>query len=256
MPWIAIAVPLDAPSFDWEGAENARWRVFLPLGEEGPSACILNAAAFVDPSRRAVEFRTDGSDETLRKSQWNGTLVERLLVPLLRDASTMVLDNAPQLIEQEPKKYLSLLPYRPKVRRPGPIVSHRRCTRRLLGRTSGSLNSTTSGRYRSFFEVGPGQRHIAARESAGVARTVQGELSETLTTDARRFVAWTVGGAVDERLGYGGNVAVKKTGADVPDRVLLAGQSPRAEDLQRLLKLLGEEQLDASSLQEQVGSSA
>jgi hypothetical protein len=44
----------------------------------------------------------------LRKSQWNSTLVERLLVPLLRDASTMVMDNAPELIEKEPKKYLSI----------------------------------------------------------------------------------------------------------------------------------------------------
>ena len=61
------------------------WRVFLPLDEEGPSACILNAAVFVDPSRRAVEFRTDGSDETLRKSQWNRALVEQLLcAPLER----------------------------------------------------------------------------------------------------------------------------------------------------------------------------
>ena len=67
VPWVAIAVPLDARSFDWEGTGNASWRVFLPLVEKGPSACILNAAVFVDPSRRAVEFRTDGSDETLTR---------------------------------------------------------------------------------------------------------------------------------------------------------------------------------------------
>ena len=78
VPWVAIAAPLDASSFDWEGAGNARWRAFLPLAEEGPSTCILNAAVFVDPSRRAAEFRTEGSDETLRKSQWNRTLVEQI----------------------------------------------------------------------------------------------------------------------------------------------------------------------------------
>ena len=70
----------------------------------------LMRPVFVDPSRRAVEFRTDGSDETLRKSQWNRTLVEQLLVPLLREVSTEVIANAPQLIEQEPKRYLSLFP--------------------------------------------------------------------------------------------------------------------------------------------------
>lgn len=71
VPWVAIAAPLDASSFEWEGGGNASWRVFLLLAEEGPSACILNVAAFADPSRRAIEFRTDGSDETLRKSRWD-----------------------------------------------------------------------------------------------------------------------------------------------------------------------------------------
>ena len=127
VPWVAIAIPLDAPSFDWEGFGNARWRVFLPLIEEGPSTCVLNAAVFVDPSRRAVEFRTDGSDETTRKSDWNRDLVERLLVPLLRDASAMVMDSAPQLIKQEPQKYLSLFPYR-RIHRSGSIVPFRHCT--------------------------------------------------------------------------------------------------------------------------------
>ena len=110
VPWVAIAVPLDARSFDWEGTANAGWRVFLPLVEEGPCACILNAALFVDPSRRAAEFRTDVSDEPMRKSRWNQMLVEQCLVPRLREASAQVVDHAHELVEKEPKKYLSLFP--------------------------------------------------------------------------------------------------------------------------------------------------
>src|SRR5262249_22547457 len=110
VPWVSIAVPINSTSFDWEGTGNARWRVFLPLAEEGPCTSILNAALFVDPSRRAAEFRTEGSDETLRKSEWNQTLVEECLVPLLREASTRVIDHAAELVVREPKKYLSLFP--------------------------------------------------------------------------------------------------------------------------------------------------
>src|SRR5258705_4490107 len=76
----------------------------------GPSASIVNAADFVDQSRRAIEFRTDGTDETQRKSLWNRALIEQLFSPLLRDASISIINSAPQLAEQEPKKYLSLFP--------------------------------------------------------------------------------------------------------------------------------------------------
>ena len=171
VPWVAIAIPLDGSSFDWEGAGNASWRVFLPLAEEGPSTCILNAAVFVDPSRRAVEFRTDGSDETLRKSQWNRTLVERLLAPLLREACTTVMDNAPELIEQEPKKYLSLFPTADSGMGSG--VSRRCCTRIVPQRpVAAQTLRRVEGTVRCL--GGPGRRRVAARKAAGVAHSVQG----------------------------------------------------------------------------------
>ena len=46
-------------------------------------------------------------------------------MPLLRDASTMVMDNAPQLLEQDPKKYLSL--FHQAERWPARVLSRRRC---------------------------------------------------------------------------------------------------------------------------------
>ena len=192
VPWVAIATPLDARSFDWEGAGNARWRVFLPLAEEGPSACILNAAVFVDPSRRAVEFRTDGSDETLRKSQWNRTLVEQLLAPLLREASTIVIDNAPQLIEQDPKKYLSLFP-----------------TASSAGGAPACLADVVRGSFcsdlwllklydiwKAPFDVLDGTGAELQLEKVPEWLVRYKGAFQVLTTESRRFVAWNVGDAV------------------------------------------------------------
>jgi hypothetical protein len=246
VPWVATAIPLDASSFDWEGGGNARWRVFLPLVEEGPSACILNAATFVDPSRRSVEFRTDGSDETLRKSQWNRALVERLLVPLLRDASTIMMYSAPQLIEQEPKKYLSLFPSARDATRPASCLAD-------IVQASFSEEQWLLKLYDVWttpfdVEVGPGSAKLRIEKVPEWLGRYK-EAFRELSSDVRRFVAWNVGDAVDARLGDGGNVEVRKTGADVPDHVLLANQCPKPKDLQPLLKLLGEAQLGASSLE-------
>ena len=244
VPWVAIATPLDAQSFDWEGAENARWRVFLPLLEGGPCACILNAAVFVDPSRRAVEFRTDGSDETLRKSEWNRKLVEQLLAPLLREVSTEVIDNAPELIEQEPKKYLSLFPT------VGPASAV--CLGDVV-RTSFCNHLWLLKLYDVWREpfdvwVGPGGSDLQldkVPEWLGRHKAA----FQPLTTESRRFVAWNVGDAVRERLGEGGNVDVRKPSADVADCVLLAERPPEPRDVQPLLKLLGEGPLGPADLE-------
>ena len=246
VPWVAIAAPLDARSFDWEGTGNARWRVFLPLVEEGPSACILNAAVFVDPSRRAVEFRRDGSDETLRKSQWNRTLVEQLLVPLLRDASTVVIVNAPQLIEQEPKKYLSLFPAA------GSAGGAAACLADVV-RASFCNDLWLLKLYDIWKEpfdvwVGPDGSELALEKVPEWLGRYQAAF-QSLTTESRRFIAWNVGDAVGERLGEDGNVEVKKTGEDVADCVLLANQPPQPSDVLRLLKLLGEESLNTADLE-------
>ena len=246
VPWVAIAAPLDARSFDWEGAGNARWRVFLPLVEKGPSTCILNAAFFVDPSRKAVEFRTDGSDETLRKSQWNRTLVEQLLTPLLRDASMVVIVNAPLLIEQEPKKYLSLFPAAGSA--PGAaacladVVCASFCNKLWL------LKLYDIWKEPFDVWVGPGGSELKLEKVPEWLGRHKAAF-QSLTTESRRFVAWNVGDAVAERLGEGGNVEVKKTSEDVADCVLLADQPPQPRDVLPLLKLLAEESLNTADLE-------
>ena len=246
VPWVAIAAPLDARSFDWEGTGNARWRVFLPLVEEGPSACILNAAVFVDPSRRAVEFRTDGSDETLRKSQWNLTLVEQLLAPLLRDVSTEVIVNAPQLIEQEPKKYLSLFPAA------GSAGGAAACLADVV-RASFCNDLWLLKLYDIWKEpfdvwVGPDGSELELEKVPEWLGRYKAAF-QSLTTESRRFIAWNVGDAVGERLGESGNVRVRKAGKDVADCVLLAEQPPQPRDVLPLLKLLGEDSLNTADLE-------
>ena len=113
IPWASIAIPLDLNTINFycESNELPMWRVFLPLLEPGPSACIFNAAFFVGPSRQRVEFsKTDSSDEALRKTNWNKCLVDNLLVPLLEDISSDMPQIIEDLIKKHPNEYLSLFP--------------------------------------------------------------------------------------------------------------------------------------------------
>ena len=246
VPWVGVAVPLDATSFDWEGAGNARWRVFLPLVEEGPSAAILNAAVFVDPSRRAVEFRTDGSDETLRKSQWNRALVEQLLVTLLREASTAVIDKVPRLVEQEPKKYLSLFPTARVASESATCLAD--VVRESFGSDLWLLKLYDVWKEPFDVWVGPDGPELQLEKVPEWLARYKTAFRD-LTTDARRFVAWNLGDAVAERLGESGNVAVTRGTSEVADRVLLADPAPQPKDVQALLRMLGDDSFSTTALQ-------
>ena len=184
-----------------------------------------------------MEFRTDGSDETLRKSDWNRTLIQQLLVPLLRNASMTVMDNSPQLIEQDPKKYLSLFP-----------------SSQPHGRQSACLADVVKASFANdlwllqlydvwkdpfVIGVGPGSTKLNIEKVPEWLGRYKSAFRD-LSADERRFVAWNVGDAVYERLGLDGNVEVTKTSPDVPDRILLSIDVPSPKDLKALLKLLGD----------------
>ena len=76
IPWVSIAIPKESESLRFDGGSTPAWRVFLPLLEKGPCGCVLNGAFFVGPSRQRAEFRSDGSGEALRKTDWNKNLIE------------------------------------------------------------------------------------------------------------------------------------------------------------------------------------
>ena len=213
VPWVATAVPLDARSFDWEGTRNAGWRVFLPLVEEGPCACILNAALFVDPSRRAAEFRTDGSDETLRKSQWNRMLVEQCLVPRLREASAQAIDHARDLVEQDPKKYLSLFPKAEEVSHEPTCLSD--IVRRQFQKDLWLLKLYDLWGSPFDVGVGPGGQELQIEKVPEWLSRYKSAFAH-LTTDDRKFVARKVGDALEECLGNQANVDVRTSRRTLP----------------------------------------
>ena len=55
------------------------------------------------PSRQRAEFQSDGSDEALRKTNWNKSLIKNILVPMMRDTSIELTDLVPDLIRQNPQ---------------------------------------------------------------------------------------------------------------------------------------------------------
>ena len=113
IPWVSMAIPKDPESLKFDGSDTPAWRVFLPLLEKGPCGCVLNGEFFVGPSRQRAEFRSDGSDEALRKTEWNKSLIKNILVPMVRDVSIELTELIPDLIKRNPQDYLSLFPAYP-----------------------------------------------------------------------------------------------------------------------------------------------
>ena len=86
-----------------------------------------------------------------------------------------MIDNAPQLIEQEPKKYLSLFPTS-RFRGRGRGVSRRCRTSIVLQRpVAAQTLRRVEGAVRRL--GGPGQRQLQLEKVAGVARSLQGSVS-------------------------------------------------------------------------------
>jgi hypothetical protein len=173
-------------------------------------------------------------------------LVERLLLPLLRSASTIVMDNAPELIERDPKKYLSLFPSALSGGRPASSLTD--IVRASFANDQWLLRLYDIWKAPFVVELGPGGAKLRL-EKVPEWLSRYGAAFQELSTDERRFVARNVGEAVDDRLGKDGNVLVAKVGPDVPNCILLADQYPKSKDLQALLRLSGTERLDALSLE-------
>lgn len=107
VPWVSVAVPLDTESTRMDGSRKAKWRVFLPLLESGPSSCIFSGAFFVGPSRQKMEYRLD---EGVQRTEWNKALIEYGLVKLFSDITLELPSTANDLLDKDPKAYLSLFP--------------------------------------------------------------------------------------------------------------------------------------------------
>jgi hypothetical protein len=238
IPWGAIAVPLDARSVQHDG-EVPAWRVFLPLREEGPSACVFCGAFFIGPSRQHTEFRLVGSDEALRKTEWNRSLVERVLVPLLRDGSDKLPDRVPQLISEDPKRYLSLFPRAPDAKgAPATLADY---YRQQFAKEPWILRLFDIWEDR----MNPVELLVGDEEALVTIEMIPEWLLKyrdrfkDLSTSARRFVKRAVGDALRERVAKNSQAKIRREIAvDVARAVLSDSIPPEASDLENLLKWL------------------
>ena len=235
-PWAAIAVPLDVEACRLAGGEVAKWRVFLPLLDDGPCGCILNGAFFVGPSRQRVEYRLDKSEAQKRKTEWNQRLVERALTPLLHDISLELPELARELMEAHPKDYLNLFPLTRSDDEEATNLTE--FARRCFSASAWAL------RLRDIWDepfdllVGDGGAETVVELVPEWLLAYAGQFRE-LSSERRRFVRYTLGEALSARVGPSQGITVRwNVSAEVARKVLLHPQAPKAEDLEKLLKLV------------------
>jgi len=235
-PWAALAVPLDIEACRLAGGEAAKWRVFLPLLDDGPCGCILNGAFFVGPSRQRVEYRLDKSDAQRRKTEWNQRLVERALIPLLHDVSLELPELAHDLLKGYPKDYLNLFPIAAKgTAEPNDLTEF---ARRCFSSDAWALRLRDIWNEPFDLLVGDGGVETVV-ELVPEWLSAYAERFRELSSDRRRFVRYSLGEALSARVGGSRGIAVRwQISSDVAGKVLRHTQAPNAQDVEKLLKLI------------------
>ena len=246
-PWTAIAVPLDADACRLDGDDIAKWRVFLPLLEEGPCSCLLSGAFFVGPSRQRVEYRLNESDEGERKTKWNQLLVEKALIPLLQDISLELPEIARELLQQHPKDYLGLFPIA--AEGGGETTSLTDFARRCFSGNVWVLRLLDVWGEAFDLLVGDATSDIVV-ELIPEWLLPYRDRFQNLSGDKRRFVRHALGNALADRVGRGGGVTVqRKVSKDVALTVLRSLEAPAKEDIEKLLELVIEPVSAASDME-------
>jgi hypothetical protein len=234
VPWGAIAIPLDAVSLEFEGDAPA-WRVFLPLIEEGPSGCVFCGAFFIGQSRRWPEFQLHESMQAQMKTEWNKLLVDKVLVPLLDEASWDFPELLPDLIKDHPKEYLSLFPQAPQ--KDGDyrnLADHFRD--RFAARSPVVVLFDIWGKP---VEWQVGESGLLTIDMIPEWLLGYRETFASLSVDSRRFVTWRVGEALRERFPDRGQTRIRRdVEHDVLDTILRSSDAPHPGDLQKLLEQL------------------
>lgn len=232
VPWAALAVPLNLEACRLDGEGPARWRVFLPLLEKGPSNCVFNASLFIGPSRQRVEYRLNESDEGRRRTDWNRALVQKALIPLLQKLSMDLPDLARDLLEEHPHEYLSLFPrIAEEEDSDGSLTTF---MRQHFGRDTWllCLPDLWGNRFEIFVDDPIAIEMVA--EWFGEYR----QRFQHLSTTQRRFVRFALGEALAARVGKTGPVKIsRQPSPDVALCILRHQDPPKPRDLTGLVKL-------------------
>ena len=236
IPWVAIAVPLDVASCRLVEGESAKWRVFLPLFEEGPCGCIMHGAFFVGPNRQRLEYRLDQSDTQKRKTEWNQRLVEKALSPLLREISLELPELARALLEANPKEYLNLFPVAaPKDATP---INLTEFVRRCFSSDAWALRLRDIWNEPFDLLIGDGGIETAVELIPEWLFAYRDRFHD-LSSERRRFVRFVLGDALDARVGQGRSITIRRpVSIDVALKVLRHDEPPKAQDLAKLLRVL------------------
>jgi hypothetical protein len=235
-PWVSVAVPLDLASCRFDGGEVAKWRVFLPLLEPGPSSCIISGGFFVGPSRQYLEYTVNEEEHRERKTRWNQLLVKNALTPLLRELSFDLPDLARDLLEQHPKDYLNLFPAAEKPNDPltnlAEFVSH------CFSSDAWALRLRDIWNEPFDLLIGDGGIETAV-ELIPEWLLAYRDFFKDLSSERRRFVRFALGDALAARIGQGGSITIRRpVSTDVALKVLRHAEPPKAQDLERLLKII------------------
>ncbi len=218
-----------------DGAVVPSWRVFLPLLEPGPCACVVNAALFVGPSRQRVEFRLEGSDEATRKTEWNKQLIARGVVPLMRDASSELLDLVPGLIQSHPKEYLSLFPIASDGRPADSLSAHLQA---LFASEPWFLRVYDIWQQPIEILVGDADNRLLLEMVPEWLTKYQHTFADVSAAE-RRFIPWALGDAIRERLGKGKAISFNRgVSADIAAAVLTHADTPKEEHLVPLIQAI------------------
>lgn len=238
VPWAALAVPLDAESCHLDGEGATTWRVFLPLLEPGPSACVFNAHFFIGPSRQRIDFRLNESDEGRRRTEWNQALAERVLIPILQDLSGELPNLARNLLEAHPRDYLALFPT---VGNQGNEKAAEDLTSFVRQRFSDAVwILRLPDIWGEQFDLLVGDEHgTCVLEMVRESLLEYRDRFRALASPTRRFIRHVLGEAVAARVGRDGAVTVRRqASADVGQAVLRHAEPPRSRDLEDLLRLV------------------
>lgn len=248
VPWGTLALPLDSAACTLDGDGPAKWRVVLPLLEEGPSACLFSGSLFVGPSRGRVEYRLNESDEGSRRTQWNQAIAERILMPALRDVSLDLPELAPALLNDNPRAYLALFPKADtgEAHLPASLAQH---VSRMFGSERWLLRVADVWGDRFDVSVGD-ERGSLDLESVPEWLLAYRERFRHLSTRDRRFIQRRLGDALAERLGKSPGVTLRRSSApDALLAVLLHETPPSVGDITKLLRPIVREADWACSLE-------